>query len=94
MLFCSSLAVVAVFARVTKTTVFEYERGLKFTRGRFKGVVGPGLYWHWAAITQIQKIDVRPSRVAVAGQEVLSADGVAIKASIAQPFKSRTPERA
>ncbi len=88
------LLFVAVTARVAKTTVFEYERGLKFARGRFKGVLGPGLYWHWAALTQIQKIDVRPSRVAVAGQEVLSADGVAVKASIVATYQVKDPERA
>lgn len=88
------LVVVAVAARVVTTTVFEYERGLKFTRGRFKGVIGPGLYRHWAAITQIQKIDVRPSRVAIAGQEVLSADGVAVKASLVATFQVKDPERA
>ena len=37
------LLTVAV-VRLTKTTVFEYERGLKFTRGHFKGVLPPGMY--------------------------------------------------
>jgi regulator of protease activity HflC (stomatin/prohibitin superfamily) len=55
---------VVVAGRTARTIVFEYERGLKFTSGRFKGVLGPGLYWHWGA-TQIQKVDVRPSRVSV-----------------------------
>ena len=35
---------VVVAGRVARTIVFEYERGLKFTSGRFKGVLGPGLY--------------------------------------------------
>ena len=84
---------VVVAGRTARTVVFEYERGLKFTSGRFKGVLGPGLYWHWGA-TQIQKVDVRPSRVAVPGQEVLSADGVAVKASIVATFQVKDPERA
>ena len=89
------LVVVALlFTRLIGTTVYEYERGLKFTRGHFKGVIGPGLYWHWSTLSRIQKIDVRPSRVAVAGQEVLSADGVAIKASIAATFQVKDAERA
>jgi len=88
------VAGVLLFTRLTRTIVYEYERGLKFTRGRFKGVIGPGLYWHSSTISQIQKVDVRPSRVAVAGQEVLSADGVAIKASIAATFQVKDAERA
>jgi regulator of protease activity HflC (stomatin/prohibitin superfamily) len=80
--------------RPGKTTVFEYERGLKFTRGRFRGVLGPGVYWHVGFLTLIQRIDVRQARVAVAGQEVLSADGVAVKASIVAAFHVADPERA
>jgi regulator of protease activity HflC (stomatin/prohibitin superfamily) len=83
-----------VFLCLARTIVYEYERGLKFTRGRFKGIVGPGRYWHSASLTQIQRIDVRPSRVTVAGQEVLSADGVAVKASIVATFQVKDAERA
>ncbi len=63
------LAVVVVIAQPTRTIVFEYERGLKFRRGRFKGVLDPGLYWYSRLSTQIQRIDVRPARVAVAGRK-------------------------
>ena len=86
--------VTAALLRPVKTTVFEYERGLRFRRGRFKGVVEPGVYWHSAAATQIQRIDVRPSRVAIGGQEVLSADGVPVKTGIVARFKITDPERA
>lgn len=72
----------ALASRVIRTTVFEYERGLKFTKGRLAGVLGPGQYWHLAGTTMIQRIDTRPSRVIVGGQEVLSGDGVALKASL------------
>jgi regulator of protease activity HflC (stomatin/prohibitin superfamily) len=93
------LPVAAAFAalsllRLTKTTILEYERGLKFTRGRFKGVLGPGEYWHSRLATQVQRIDIRPSRIAVAGQEVLTADGVAVKTSLAATFHVADPEKA
>jgi regulator of protease activity HflC (stomatin/prohibitin superfamily) len=42
----------------------------------------------------VQKVDVRPTRVAVAGQEVLSADGVAVKASLAATYRISDPQRA
>jgi regulator of protease activity HflC (stomatin/prohibitin superfamily) len=92
-LFLLLLLLTAV-ARVGKTVVFEYQRGLKFSRGRFAGVLSPGQYWYWAAFTQIQNIDVRPSRVMVGGQEVLSADGVAIKTSVVATCQVKDPERA
>ena len=93
LIFLVSLLAAAVL-RPAQTTVFEYERGLRFRRGRFQGVLGPGMYWHLAHLTRIQRIDVRPARVAVSGQEVLSADGVAVKASIAATYRVADPERA
>jgi regulator of protease activity HflC (stomatin/prohibitin superfamily) len=94
LLVVSTVVLVIYVVRPSRTTVFEYERGLKFTRGRFKGVLGPGMYWHSRFMTLVQRIDVRPSRVAVSGQEVLSADGVAVKASIVAAFHVIDPERA
>ncbi len=95
LLLITAIVAFAIFLRlVTATTVFEYERGLKFANGRLQGVLGPGRYWHRLGTTVIQRIDTRPSRVIVAGQEVLSADGVAIKASIAATVQITDVERA
>ena len=83
-----------VFARFSRTTILEYERGLKFSRGRLTGELGPGVYWYSSAVTQIQRLDVRPARIAVSGQEVLSADGVAVKASVAATYRVVDAKRA
>ncbi|HUF34466.1 MAG TPA: slipin family protein [Gemmatimonadales bacterium] len=88
------LAVLLLARAVGSTTVFEYERGLRFSRGRFAGVLGPGIYRHLAGTTRIQKVDIRPTQVAVTGQEVLSADGVAVKASVAATSRVVDAERA
>lgn len=80
--------------RPAKTTILEYERGLKFSRGRFKGILAPGEYWHVGFLTLIQRLDVRQARAVVAGQEVLSADGVAVKASMVAAFHVADAERA
>ncbi|HET7220726.1 MAG TPA: slipin family protein [Vicinamibacterales bacterium] len=84
----------AIASRVIKTTVYEYERGLRFSKGRMTGVLGPGQYWHLAGTTMIQRIDTRPSRVIVGGQEVLSADGVALKVSLAATVQIKDAEKA
>ena len=70
-------AAVKVFA----VTVFEYEKGLKYTRGRFTAVLRPGLYWVVPHFTTIRKVDVRPTFVSLSGQEVLSSDGVPLESS-------------
>lgn len=93
-LMAAAIAAALSSLRPARSTIFEYERGLKFTRGRFKGVLQPGAYWHSRTATLIQKVDVRPSRTAVAGQEVLTADGVAVKASLAATYHVADPEKA
>src|SRR5918911_725925 len=72
------------------TTVFEYERGLQYTKGRFTGILVPNLYMHTAK-TKIQKIDIRRRQVTVSGQEVLAADGVNIKISLAAQYEIADP---
>ena len=79
---------------IRSVTVFEFERGVKFSRGRFAGVLEPGIHWYLPYFTRIQKLDTRPTRVAVTGQEVLSSDGVAVKTSIAAAFRIVNPEAA
>jgi regulator of protease activity HflC (stomatin/prohibitin superfamily) len=93
-LFVFVLFVIISMLSQARITVFEYERGLQFRRGRFARVLQPGAYWYLSAFTRIQKVDIRPTRLAVAGQEVLSADGVAVKASVAATYKVSDPQRA
>jgi regulator of protease activity HflC (stomatin/prohibitin superfamily) len=89
-----ALALVAGAAGRYRVTVFEYERGLRFRRGRFAGVVEPGVHWNGPFSTRVQKVDVRPVRVAVPGQEVLTSDGVAVKGSLMATYQVVAPDRA
>lgn len=74
-----------------RARVVQYERGLKYTRGKFVSVVEPGQYWFIPLFTSIEKIDIRPRFVSITGQEVLSADGVALKVSLAANFEIVDP---
>ncbi len=84
----------ALRANLLSVTVFEYERGLRFERGRFVRVVDPGKYWLWAPVVTLRRVDVRSRVVAIAGQEVLSADGVALKVSVSAVYRIIDPKRA
>src|SRR5438132_14180401 len=86
------LLVAAARAAVHAVTVFEYERGLKYVRGRFKGILPPGLYWVIPQLTTVRKMDMRSSFVSLSGQEVLSSDGVTLKVSLAAKFEISDPE--
>ncbi len=85
------LVVVFFIAGVRRLTVLEYERGLKYTKGRFNSVLGPGQYWYMPYFTFIVKVDVRPRFASITGQEVLSSDGVTLKVSLAANFEITDP---
>lgn len=84
-------AALVLRANLHGVTVYEFERGLKYVRGRFRGVLGPGRYWLLRGVAEVRKVDVRPTVVPVAGQEVLSADGVALKVSLAARYRVADP---
>jgi len=68
------------------TTVHDYERGLRYRQGRLTGLVGAGTYISVRPISELRLLDVRPTFLPVEGQEVLTADGVAAKISLAARY--------
>lgn len=77
-----------------KVTIYEYERGLKYSRGKFVSVLGPGEYRVYKHSVRVDRVDIRPRAVTVPGQEVLSSDGVTLKASVAAVFEIVDPAAA
>lgn len=79
-----AVLVVAALRAVTQlTVVHEHERGLRYRQGRLTGLVGAGAYFGLRPFSEVRVLDVRPAFVLVEGQEVLTADGVAAKLSLA-----------
>ena len=90
-LIALAIASTLVERHFPRVTVLEFERGLHYARGRFTRVLGPGQYRMWSATSTIRKVDVRPKVISVGGQEVLSADGIAIKVSVAARYRIVDP---
>jgi regulator of protease activity HflC (stomatin/prohibitin superfamily) len=67
--------------------VMEYQKGLRYRKGRFIGVLGPGKYWIYPRSSSIFPVDLRSEFITIQGQDVLSADGVMLKVSIAAEFQ-------
>ena len=84
-----------LFARglFRSVTVYEYERGLRYRKGRFVGILDPGMY-RLFPYTEVVKVDVRPSYKVVSGQEILTADSIAVKASVAARYEIEDPVKA
>jgi regulator of protease activity HflC (stomatin/prohibitin superfamily) len=85
------LAWQSVFASVT---IHEYERGLKFVRGGLTGQLETRRHRYLRGRTSIRTFDLRPTQLAVNGQEVLSKDGVAVKVSLSATYRVVEPRTA
>ncbi|MBF0227369.1 MAG: slipin family protein [Desulfobacterales bacterium] len=77
---------------IKQIIVFEYEKGLKYVKGKFKGILEPGQYWYFNFMTSIIKVDIRPSYVSICGQEVLSLDGVTLKVTLVIQYQVVEPD--
>jgi regulator of protease activity HflC (stomatin/prohibitin superfamily) len=77
---------------VTRVTIFEYEKGVRFYKGKFKDVVAPGKYTYFNSSTRIEVFDLRPSIMSINGQDLLSADNVSMKISLAVKYQITDPQ--
>ena len=74
------LIVVALVAISGFRVAQEYERGVVFRLGRFKGLRGPGLYWIIPLnIERSVRVDIRTRTVSAEQQETITRDSVTIK---------------
>lgn len=67
--------------------VNQYEKGVRFTFGRFSGVMQPGLRVIIPVIQSWERIDMRVRAVDVPTQECVSKDNVSIKVNAVLYFK-------
>lgn len=57
----------------------EYERGIKFTRGKFKEIMQPGWRMVLPIFESYKKVDIRTKAVDVPEQDAITKDNVSIK---------------
>ena len=73
--------------RIKHIIVYEYQKALKYSKGRYSGILDPGQYWIFSTFSSIVPVDIRPEFITIQGQDVLSADGVTLKVSLAAEFQ-------
>jgi regulator of protease activity HflC (stomatin/prohibitin superfamily) len=81
------LFIILFVVQIRKITIYEYEKGLKYTNGRYKRILDAGMHWYAGFITSIRKVDIRPKFVSIPGQEVLSSDGITLKISMVAQYE-------
>lgn len=68
--------------RAARVIVDEVQVGLRISKGVVASVLSPGEYSTWLTTDRIELYDMREQSLPVSGQEVLSRDLLAVKASV------------
>lgn len=71
------IAIVIVLSSIKQ--IDEYERGIKFTRGKFTKVMNPGWNLVFPIFQSYKKVDIRTKAVDVPEQDAITKDNVSIK---------------
>lgn len=74
--------------------VREYEAGLLYRAGRFARRLGPGARIVFPFWEEVVIVDLRKRMATIPGQEVLTADNVGLKVSVAAEYEVVDPVRA
>lgn len=73
------LVIIIIVLLCSIRQIDEYERGIKFTCGKFTGIVGPGWKLVFPIFQSLRKVDIRTKAVDVPEQEAITKDNVSIK---------------
>jgi regulator of protease activity HflC (stomatin/prohibitin superfamily) len=65
----------------------QYQRGVKFTFGKFTSVMEPGWRLVWPIIQSYQKVDIRTKAVDVPDQNAITRDNVTVKVNAVIYYK-------
>lgn len=57
----------------------EYEKGIKFTRGKYSQTLEPGWHVIWPIFQSLRKIDIRVKVIDVPEQDTITKDNISIK---------------
>ncbi len=75
-------------------TIYQYEKGLRFSRGKLHSVLEPGKYTFYKFTNSVVTIDMRKRVISVPGQEILTSDNICLKLTISAVFEVADPSAA
>lgn len=72
--------------------LYEYERGVVFTMGKYSGIRGPGVTLIYPIIQSMEKVDLRIKTVDIPRQEVMTKDNIPMLVNAVVYFKVQDPK--
>ncbi len=89
-----TLAVVAAFVvLISIRQVNQYERGVKFTFGKYTGMMDPGWRLVWPIIQFYKKVDMRIKAVDVPHQKAITRDNVSVEVNAVIYYQVSSAEK-
>jgi regulator of protease activity HflC (stomatin/prohibitin superfamily) len=86
---------IAIFLILTGLKIVsEYERGVKFTLGKFSGIMKPGLRIVIPILQSWQRVDIRVKTVDVPDQDCITKDNVSVRVNAVLYFKIADSQKA
>ena len=86
------IAVVIIITSIRQ--INQYQKGVKFTLGKFTSIMEPGWRIVWPIIQSYQKVDVRIKAVDVPDQNAITRDNVTVKVNAVIYYKVSNAEKA
>jgi len=88
------LGVVVALTLASLKIVKEYERGVKFTLGKYTGVMQPGLRLVIPLIQSWQRVDIRVKAVDVPEQDCMTKDNISVNVNAVIYYKVENSQKA
>ncbi len=86
-IFITILVFAIIFFLSSLKQINQYERGVKFTMGRFSGVMEPGWKFLWPVFQSFKKVDIRVKAVDVPDQRAITRDNVPVTVNAVLYYK-------
>ncbi len=81
------IIVAVVIVVISVRQINQYERGVKFTFGKFSSIMEPGWRLVWPVVQTYQKVDVRTKAVDVPDQNAITRDNVSVRVNAVIYYK-------
>ena len=87
------IGILAVYILLGLKVVKEYERGVKFTLGKYQGLMNPGLRLVLPVIQSWERVDLRTKAVDVPDQECITKDNISVMVNAVIYYNVRSAEK-
>ena len=88
------LGIVIFIILISIKQINQYQRGLRFTFGKYSGLMNPGWRLVWPIIQFYKKVDLRVKAVDVPNQEAITKDNISVSVNAVIYYKIREADKA